>query len=110
MCHSLLDYFSNGTQPVIRTYSIPDVQQHNTQTILFIYIVFGCVLCEYLNVCRMYNRHRCTTFSVTIFACFRFLSRRLSREDIEAKVGEYRNKLMGQGKAELPKDEFGRVL
>lgn len=34
----------------------------------------------------------------------------LSEEDIEAKVGAYRMKLMGQGKADLPKDEFGRVL
>lgn len=38
------------------------------------------------------------------------LFRSLSDEDIAAKVSAYRLTLMGQGKADLPKDEFGRVL
>ncbi|KAJ6641892.1 Serine/arginine repetitive matrix protein 2 [Pseudolycoriella hygida] len=33
-----------------------------------------------------------------------------SKEEIAAKVNSYRLKLMGQGKGDLPKDEFGRVL
>lgn len=34
----------------------------------------------------------------------------LSDEEIAAKVSAYRLTLMGQGKPDLPKDEFGRVL
>ena len=33
----------------------------------------------------------------------------LSSEEIKAKVDSYRQKLMGQGKTDLPKDEFGRI-
>ena len=35
---------------------------------------------------------------------------RYSKEEIAKKVNSYRLKLMGQGKGDLPKDEFGRVL
>lgn len=35
---------------------------------------------------------------------------RYSKEEIASKVNSYRLKLMGQGKGDLPKDEFGRVL
>uniref|UniRef100_A0A0K8TS33 Putative splicing coactivator srm160/300 subunit n=1 Tax=Tabanus bromius TaxID=304241 RepID=A0A0K8TS33_TABBR len=31
-------------------------------------------------------------------------------QEIKAKVDSYRAKLMGQGKGELPKDEFGRII